>query len=283
MICNEKNSLKDGRIKEFEPGKMEMMGIINVTPNSFFAGSRTYNHEEAVKRAEKLISEGATFIDVGGESTRPGSEPVEIDEEIKRVCPVIKEIKKLHPEIIISVDTYNVKTAREAVRSGADIINDISGLTFDEDMVKVISEEKVPVIIMHINGRPKTMQKDPHYDDVVKEVYEFLERQINYALENGVSRDKIIIDLGIGFGKNYEHNIELLRNVSYFDKFELPHLLAVSRKTFIGKTIGEEDPEDRLFGTVAVSLYAQTKGIEIARVHDVKENYQAVKMMEALI
>lgn len=275
--------LKDGRIKEFEPGKMEMMGIINVTPNSFFAGSRTYNHEEAVKRAEKLISEGATFIDVGGESTRPGSEPVEIDEEIKRVCPVIKEIKKLHPEIIISVDTYNAKTAREAVRSGADIINDISGLTFDEDMVKVISEEKVPVIIMHINGRPKTMQKDPHYDDVVKEVYEFLERQINYALENGVSRDKIIIDLGIGFGKNYEHNIELLRNISYFDKFELPHLLAVSRKTFIGKTIGEEDPEDRLFGTVAVSLYAQTKGIEIARVHDVKENYQAVKMMEALI
>lgn len=275
--------LKDGRIKEFEPGKMEMMGIINVTPNSFFAGSRTYNHEEAVKRAEKLISEGATFIDVGGESTRPGSEPVEIDEEIKRVCPVIKEIKKLHPEIIISVDTYNAKTAREAVRSGADIINDISGLTFDEDMVKVISEEKVPVIIMHINGRPKTMQKDPHYDDVVKEVYEFLERQINYALENGVSRDKIIIDLGIGFGKNYEHNIELLSNISYFDKFELPHLLAVSRKTFIGKTIGEEDPEDRLFGTVAVSLYAQTKGIEIARVHDVKENYQAVKMMEALI
>lgn len=275
--------LKDGRIKEFEPGKMEMMGIINVTPNSFFAGSRTYNHEEAVKRAEKLISEGATFIDVGGESTRPGSEPVEIDEEIKRVCPVIKEIKKLHPEIIISVDTYNAKTAREAVRSGADIINDISGLTFDEDMVKVISEEKVPVIIMHINGRPKTMQKDPHYDDVVKEVYEFLERQINCALENGVSRDKIIIDLGIGFGKNYEHNIELLRNISYFDKFELPHLLAVSRKTFIGKTIGEEDPEDRLFGTVAVSLYAQTKGIEIARVHDVKENYQAVKMMEALI
>ena len=275
--------LKDGRVKEFQQGKMEIMGIINVTPNSFFAGSRTYNHDEAVKRAEKLISEGAAFIDVGGESTRPGSEPVEIQEEINRVCPVIREIKRLHPEVIVSVDTYNSETAREAIRNGADMVNDISGLTFDENMIKVIAEEKVPVIIMHINGRPKTMQKDPHYDNVVEEVYEFLERQVNYAVENGVSRDKIIIDLGIGFGKTYEHNIELLRNISYFDKLGLPHLLAVSRKTFIGKALNEDDPENRLYGTVAVTLYAQMKGIEIARVHDVIENYQAAKMLEALI
>lgn len=273
--------LKDGKVKEFD--RMEMMGIINVTPNSFFEGSRTYNHDDAVKRADRLIEEGATFIDVGGESTRPGSEPVEIEEEIQRVCPVIKEIKKRHPEVLISVDTYNSKTAREAVKSGADIINDISGLTFDKDMVKVVAEEKVPVIIMHIKGKPKTMQQNPHYDNVVEEVYEFLERQINYAVENGVSRDKIIIDLGIGFGKNFDHNIELLRNISYFDKLELPHLLAVSRKRFIGSVLNEDDAKDRLYGTIAITLFAQSKGIEMARVHDVKENYQAVKMMEELL
>lgn len=273
--------LKDGQIKKFE--QMDMMGIINVTPNSFFEGSRTYNHKDAINRAEKLISEGAKFLDVGGESTRPGSDPVEIEEEINRVCPVIKEIKKNHPDILISVDTYNAKTAREAIKNGADIVNDISGLSFDKDMVKVVKEENVPVIIMHIKGQPKTMQKDPHYDNVVEEVYEFLEKQINYAKENGIGKEKIIIDLGIGFGKNYDHNIELLKNIDYFDKLGLPHLLAVSRKRFIGETLKEDDPEDRLYGTIAITLYAKSKGIEIARVHDVKENYEAVKMYEALL
>lgn len=273
--------LKDGQIKKFE--QMDMMGIINVTPNSFFEGSRTYNHKDAINRAEKLISEGAKFLDVGGESTRPGSDPVEIEEEINRVCPVIKEIKKNHPDILISVDTYNAKTAREAIKNGADIVNDISGLSFDKDMVKVVKEENVPVIIMHIKGQPKTMQKDPHYDNVVEEVYEFLEKQINYAKENGIGKEKIIIDLGIGFGKNYDHNIELLKNIDYFDKLGLPHLLAVSRKRFIGETLKEDDPENRLYGTIAITLYAKSKGIEIARVHDVKENYEAVKMYEALL
>lgn len=273
--------LKDGQIKKFE--QMDMMGIINVTPNSFFEGSRTYNHKDAINRAEKLISEGAKFLDVGGESTRPGSDPVEIEEEINRVCPVIKEIKKNHPDILIAVDTYNAKTAREAIKNGADIVNDISGLSFDKDMVKVVKEENVPVIIMHIKGQPKTMQKDPHYDNVVEEVYEFLEKQINYAKENGIGKEKIIIDLGIGFGKNYDHNIELLKNIDYFDKLGLPHLLAVSRKRFIGETLKEDDPEDRLYGTIAITLYAKSKGIEIARVHDVKENYEAVKMYEALL
>lgn len=274
--------LKDGSVKEFKDGKMEMMGIINVTPNSFFAGSRTYELDPAVERAEEFIKQGATFIDVGGESTRPGSDPVEVEEEMRRVCPVIKEIKRRHPEVLVSVDTYNSNTAREAIKNGADIVNDISGLTFDPEMVKVIAEEKVPVIIMHINGKPKTMQKNPHYNNVVEEVYEFLENQVNFAIENGVSRDKIIIDLGIGFGKTCEHNIELLRNIDYFDKMELPHLLAVSRKTFIGKILEEEDPAGRLYGTIAVTLYAQCKGIEIARVHDVLANKQAVKMMEVL-
>ncbi|QQK07234.1 dihydropteroate synthase [Miniphocaeibacter halophilus] len=275
-------TLKDGRIKEFSK-KMDFMGIINVTDNSFYSGSRTYNTDDAIKRAKKLIEEGATFLDIGGESTRPGSDPVDAEEEINRVCPVIKEIKKLYPEVLLSVDTYRSKTALAAIENGVDIINDISGLTFDENMVKVIAETKVPLILMHIKGKPKTMHVKPHYDNVVKEVYEFLEGQINYAYENGVEKNKIIIDLGIGFGKNAEHNIELLKNISYFDTLNLPHLLAVSRKKFIGKVLNYEDAKDRLFGTIGISVYARTKGIEIARVHDVKENLEAVRMVEEFL
>lgn len=274
--------LKDGKIKEFN-NKMDIMGIVNVTPNSFYEGSRTYNYDDAIKRATRLIEEGATFIDVGGESTRPGSEPVSSEEEIRRVCPVIEEIKKLYPEVLVSVDTYRADTALAAVNSGADIINDISGLTFDKNMVKVLVETNVPLILMHINGKPKTMQVKPHYDNVVKEVYEFLERQIKFAYDNGMKKNKIIIDLGIGFGKNSEHNIELLKNISYFDSLNLPHLLAVSRKKFIGNTLNLEEAKDRLFGTVGISVYARTKGLEIARVHDVKENLEAVRMIEELI
>lgn len=275
-------TLRDGTKKEFN-NKMDFMGIVNVTDNSFYEGSRTYDVEKAVERAGKLIKEGATFIDVGGESTRPGSDPVEEQDEINRVCPVIKEIKKRYPDILISVDTYRSKTAMKAIESGADIINDISGLTFDDNMVNVLAETKVPLILMHIKGEPKTMHKNPHYDNVVKEVYKFLERQINYAYENGVEKDKIIIDLGIGFGKTGDHNIELLKNISYFDTLELPHLLAVSRKKFIGNTLGYEDASDRLFGTIGISVYARTKGIEIARVHDVKENLEAVRMVEEFL
>lgn len=274
--------LKDGSKKEFS-SNMDIMGIVNVTPNSFYEGSRTYNHEDAIKRASRLIEEGATFIDVGGESTRPGSEPVSSEEEIERVCPVIEGIKKLYPEVLVSVDTYRASTALAAVKSGADIINDISGLTFDKDMVKVLVETNAPLILMHIKGEPKTMHIKPHYDDVLKEVYEFLEKQIDYAYENGLKKNKIIIDLGIGFGKNSEHNIELLKNISYFDSLNLPHLLAVSRKKFIGNTLELDNAKDRLFGTVGISVYARTKGIEIARVHDVKENLEAVRMVEALL
>lgn len=272
--------LKNGIKKEFK--NMEIMGIINVTPDSFFAGSRTGNTKSALDRAEILISEGATFIDIGGESTRPGAEKVDIEEEIKRVCPVIEILKKKHPEIILSVDTYNAKTAKAAIDAGVDIVNDISGLTFDPGMADVVSEAKVPIIIMHTGGRPDVMQKNPHYDDVVKEVHEYMERQIAYAIGKGISKDRIIIDLGIGFGKTYDHNIELLRNIEKFDDLGCPHLLAVSRKTFIGKLLGEENPENRLFGTIAVTLYGQSKGLEFARVHDVKANIQALKMMSEL-
>lgn len=272
--------LKDGRKKEFD--HMEMMGIINVTPDSFFAGSRTQGTEEALKRAEQLIEEGATFLDVGGESTRPGAEKVDIPEEIQRVCPVIAGIKEKHPDILVSVDTYNAETAKAAIEAGVDIINDISGMTFDENMASVVAEAGVPIIIMHTGGRPDVMQKDPHYEDVVQEVYDYLKRQIDYGVSAGIARDKMIIDLGIGFGKTYEHNMTLLRNIDRFAELDCPHLLAVSRKTFIGVLLEEQDPADRLFGTIAVTLYAKQHGLEMARVHDVKANYDAVRMMEAL-
>lgn len=272
--------LKDGSKKTFS--RMEMMGIINVTPDSFYSGSRVNGTEEALAKAGDFISEGATFIDVGGESTRPGAKKVSICEEIERVCPVISRIKKKYPEILVSVDTYNAPTAAAAVEAGADIVNDISGLTFDENMVDVVAATGVPVIIMHTQGRPDVMQKNPHYDNVVKEVYEYLEKQRDYAVARGVDREKIIIDLGIGFGKRYEHNVELLRNIDVFAELNCPHLLAISRKSFIGTLLNQEDPEDRLFGTVAVTLFARMHGIEMARVHDVKENLWAVRMLEEL-
>lgn len=273
--------LKDGTIHSFP--HMEMMGIINVTPDSFFAGSRVSGTDAALKRAEQMIQEGAGFLDIGGESTRPGSAPVTPEEEISRVCPVISSIKQKFPDVLLSVDTYHAKTAQAAIEAGADILNDISALTFDEDMVHVAADNQVPVILMHINGRPDHMQDHPVYKNVVEDVYGFLARQMEFAGKNGVDGDRMIIDLGIGFGKTYGHNIALLKNIDRFQDLGVPHLLAVSRKTFIGKTLGEEDPAERLYGTVGISVYAAIHGLELTRVHDVKENLQAVRMAEALL
>lgn len=258
------------------------MGIINVTEDSFFDQSRVFGKEQAIARAEEMIREGASFLDVGGESTRPGSQPVSVPEEIRRVVPVIRGIKEKHPEILVSVDTYNAETAKEALKAGVDIINDISGLTFDPHMAETAAAYHAPVIIMHINGRPDHMQDNPQYQNVVEEVYDFLCRQIDYAVSKNIGEDQIIIDLGIGFGKNYEHNIALLKNIDRFNDLEKPHLLAVSRKTFIGTALRRENPADRLFGTAAVTAYAAMKGLELARVHDVRPNLETARMIEAL-
>lgn len=274
--------LRDDSEFIFENNHMEFMGILNITPDSFFEGSRLSSVEDALNKAKLFIEQGATFLDIGGESTRPGSLPVTAEEEINRVVPVVKKIKQVYPDVIISVDTWRSGTAKAALEAGADIINDISGLTFDEEMVNVVKEYNCPIIIMHVNGKPQTMQDNPVYEDVVKEVHEFLDRQINVALSHGISKEKIIIDLGIGFGKTAEHNITLLKNIDKFDDFNLPHLLAVSRKGFIGKTLGETEAKNRLNGTVGINVYAAMKNIEISRVHDIKENLQAVRMAEVL-
>lgn len=273
-------TLKDGSIYNFD--SMKVMGILNATPNSFFEGSRVSTLDIAVEKAIKMIESGADILDIGGESTRPGSDPVDVDEEISRVVPLVKEIRRRNENILISVDTYRSKTAEEAIKAGADIINDISGLTFDNNMAEVVRKYNVPIIIMHIKGTPKNMQNNPHYDDVIGEMKEFFRKQIDYALSMGIKEDKIMLDPGIGFGKLYEHNIEAMRKIESFYEFDMPILLAVSRKATIGKAIGGLPAEERLEGTIAVSCYAAYKGIEMIRVHDVLENYRAIKMIEVL-
>lgn len=261
--------LRNGKTVAFT--RMEFMGIINVTPDSFFPGSRVQSVEEALKKAEKHITEGATILDIGGESTRPGSLPVTPEEEVARVCPVIKAIKEAYPDVLVSVDTYRAYTAQKAIEAGVDIINDISAMTFDEDMVKVVAETGTPIVLMHVNGTPDHMQDNPHYDNVVEEVYQFLKERIAFAEANGVDPDRIVIDLGIGFGKTREHNVELLKNVDRFYDLGKPHLLAVSRKSFIDKSLEK---------TVDYSVYAARHGLQMARVHDVKENADAVRAWE---
>lgn len=272
--------LKDGTIYNFE--NMKVMGILNATDDSFFPGSRVPNVDNAVNRAMEMIEDGADILDIGGESTRPGSDPVTVEEEIERVVPVIKGIREKNKDILISIDTYRSQTAEEAIKAGADIINDISAMTFDENMADIALKYNVPIILMHIKGTPKNMQKNPHYDDVVEEVKDFLEERINFALKKGIKKDRLILDLGIGFGKNFDHNMELIKEIDEFLVFDLPLLLAVSRKSSIGEALGGVPVEQRLEGTIAVSCYAALKDVDIIRVHDVLENSRAIKMTEVL-
>ena len=273
-------TLKDNRKYYFNNTKI--MGIINSTPDSFYEGSRTYNSEIAIGKAIKMIEEGASFIDVGGESTRPGSMPINLEEEVKRVIPVIEGIRRVSKDILISIDTYRSIVAQEAIKAGADIINDISAMTFDENMATIACKYSVPIILMHIKGTPKNMQKNPFYNNVIKEVTTFFEERISYALSKGIGKDRIILDPGIGFGKLYEHNIELIKNIDEFQKLNMPILLGASRKSCIGTAIEMASPQERLEGTIAVTCYATLKGVEIIRVHDVLENRKAAMMIEVL-
>ena len=271
---------RENRLIEFR--RMEMMGIINVTPDSFFADSRAAGAEEALAKAELQIAEGARLIDIGGESTRPGSKPVDAEEEIRRICPVIRKLREKHPEIMISADTYRAETAFAAIESGADMINDISGLTFEPEIADVIAKAGAAAVIMHTGGRPENMQDRPEYSDVVEDVFAFLKKQTAFAEQRGIGPDQIMIDVGIGFGKTAAHNLTLLQNIDRFQTLGFPQLLAVSRKSFIGALLGREQASERLAGTLAVTAFAAEHGVAAARVHDVKENLDAARMAEAL-
>jgi len=257
-----------------------LMGIVNVTPDSFSDGGRYFEPAQAISHGVKLVEEGADIIDVGGESTRPGARPVSGREEMERVIPVIRGLRR-ELSAPISVDTYKADVARAALDEGADMVNDISALRFDPAMAPLVAAEKVPVVLMHMQGTPRTMQQRPHYRDVVEEVKEFLRDQIRYAVQSGVDLERIIIDPGIGFGKELEHNLALLRALPALADLGRPVLVGPSRKTFIGKIL-DAGPEERLEGSLAAAVAAVLGGASVIRTHDVKEARRAIRVADAM-
>ena len=256
-----------------------VMGIVNVTPDSFSDGGKFFLPEVAISHASKLITQGADIIDIGGESTRPGAEQVSESEELKRVIPVIEKIRTDNPTILISIDTTKASVAKHAVEAGADIINDVSGLSFDNNMIGIVESFNIPVVIMHMKGNPQNMQLNPKYKDIVNEILDFFKMKIKIAIQSGINRSMIILDPGIGFGKTVEHNFELLSRLNEFNVLELPIMIGPSRKSFIGITL-DLPPEDRVEGTAAAVSAGVMNGASIVRVHDVKSMKRVVRIIE---
>ena len=257
-----------------------IMGILNVTPDSFSGDGIYQDAEKAVETAERLVEDGADIIDVGGESTKPGSEPITIEEEIKRTIPVIKKLSK-RIDAPISIDTAKSDVARLALENGASIVNDITGLGSDRKMISVVKEFNAKVVVMHIKGTPQTMQVNPEYGNLIQEIKDKLRTIIEKAIIGGIKKENIIIDPGVGFGKTLEHNLEILNRLFEFKELGSPILVGPSRKSFIGKLTGAE-PDKRIFGTIASVAIAIKNGADIVRVHDVKEIKQAVVVSDAI-
>ena len=259
-----------------------VMGILNVTPDSFSDGGR-YTEEKALSlRIRAMLDSGADILDVGGESTKPYAEPVSEDEELRRVLPAIACIRAMHDSIPVSIDTTKAEVARQAIQAGADIINDVSGLRFDAEMIRVAIAHEAPVILMHMRKTPKDMQDEPVYDDVIQEITDFLAERISWATKQGLKRERIIVDPGLGFGKTVEHNLTILKNLRAFKNLGCPLLIGHSRKSFIGKILPLET-QDRDLATALISSYCATQGADILRVHDVEKTMQAVRLHEAII
>ena len=258
--------------------KPQVMGIINCTPDSFYEGSRFLQKEEALREAEKMLSEGATLLDIGAQSTRPGSPRIGAEEELKRVIDIIESIHTHFPEAILSIDTYFSRVAHEAVRAGASIINDISAGSMDEAMLTIVANLNTPYICMHMKGEPTSMQKDPQYDDITKEVLEFFIHKLEQCKQAGI--EDIIIDPGFGFGKTIQHNFRLLKELAAFSILKKPLLLGLSRKSTIYRTLGIT-AEDALNGTTVLNTIGLINGAYILRVHDVKEAMESINLFEA--
>ena len=263
------------------PDKTCIMGILNITPDSFSDGGRYFDKTSAINKALQMTEDGADIIDIGGESTRPGSEPVPVEEELRRILPVIKSIAG-EIKIPVSIDTYKSEIAKRALNAGASMVNDISGLRFDPEMAKVVSDYKVPVVIMHIKGTPKIMQHKPVYDALIPEILEYLSQSITIAGKAGISDNIIMIDPGLGFGKTFEHNLEIIHNLQEFTLLEKPVLIGPSRKAFIGKILGDLPPKERLEGTAAAVAISIMNGANIVRVHDVKEMARVARVADAI-
>lgn len=261
--------------------KTIIMGILNVTPDSFYDGGRYNITERALEHCEKMINDGADIIDVGGESTRPGSLPVNEDEELKRVIPVIKEIKKRF-NILLSIDTTKSIVSKEALEEGVDIVNDISGLNFEPNISGIVSKYKAAIILSHTTSRSVDMQQKTDYDDFLGDVYSYLRNSIKLAENAGINKDSIIIDPGFGFGKTVKHNLMLLKHLSVYTKLTKPILVGTSMKSFIGKILNSNKIEDRLQGTIASLVISVLNDASIIRVHNVKQANKAIKIVDAV-
>ncbi|MHC1715780.1 MAG: dihydropteroate synthase [Acidaminococcaceae bacterium] len=276
-----KTILADNRVLEYD--HVVVMGILNITPDSFYADSRVRSIDEVINRAGQMLRDGAEILDIGGESTRPGSDSINPQEEIARIVPVVEALRKEYPQSILSIDTYHAETAEATLASGADIINDISGMEYDEKMIDVVVKNNAPVILMHMRGTPKNMQQNTEYGNVVEEVSKYLKERAEMLRGHNFPKEKIILDPGIGFAKNVDQNLKLMQGLSEMTGSDYPVLLAASRKSTIGKVLGDIPPEARLAGTIATSCQAVYAGANMVRVHDVKENIQAIRMLEAIL
>jgi dihydropteroate synthase len=258
-----------------------VMGILNVTPDSFSEGGRFFDTDEATKHSVQMVTDGADILDVGGESTRPGSDPVPADEEIRRVLPVIERILQQNPDVPISIDTRKAEVADRALAAGASIVNDVSA-GGDLEMFDVVRKHDAAVVLVHMKGEPKTMQEAPEYEDVVGEVHEFLRERIEAAEFAGIGAERIAIDPGIGFGKNLEHNLELMHGIDALLDLGRPILVGPSRKRFIG-TLLDVPEDERVEGTIGAVAWLVSRGAHIVRVHDVREVVRAVRVIDAIV
>jgi len=270
-----------GQEHDLSQGGM-VMGIVNVTPDSFSDGGRFLDASRAVEHALRLVSEGAHILDIGGESTRPGAEPVDEAEELRRVLPVIRAVRS-QTRTLISIDTMKANVARAALDAGADIINDVTGLRGDPAMLRFAADCQAGIVIMHMIGNPQTMQKQPHYDDVVGEVREFFATRLRTLEHEGIAPERVVLDPGFGFGKTLAHNIALLKSLRELGVNDRPILVGVSRKSMLGRLLDSDVLEDRDWPTVALTSQVREAGAHIVRVHEVRPNVEALRMTEAIL
>jgi dihydropteroate synthase len=258
-----------------------VLGVVNVTPDSFSDGGDAFHHDSAVAMAELMLEEGAHIVDVGGESTRPGAEPLPLEEELRRVVPVIRTLagKTAAP---ISVDTYKASVAARALEAGAVMVNDISALRMDPEMVAVVRDAECPVVLLHMLGEPRNMQQNPTYEDVVQEIYAFFVERLSWAVDHGLKEENLLIDPGIGFGKNLDHNVAILRDLGSLRSLGRPLVLGASRKAWLGRILDRPEPKERVVGTVAATVIGAMQDVDIVRVHDVLPNVEAVRVVRAV-
>jgi dihydropteroate synthase len=273
------NHLNDWLLKKQKQSLL--MGILNVTPDSFSDGGHYFKKNSAVKHALKMVDQGADIIDIGGESTKPFSDPVSLDEELSRVLPVIEALRK-ETDVCISIDTTKSEVANQALKVGASIINDVSAMEFDKDMVDIALKFDCPIVLMHMKGVPKNMQENPQYSSLISDIISYLNTRIDFVISKGVDRKKIIIDPGIGFGKSVENNFEIINNLNQFTKLGYPVLLGASRKSFIGITLDVPE-DDRIEGSLAANVIGLQKGVSVFRVHDVDQTRKALTIAKKIL